>query len=409
MKSKMSEILKICFIFLMFYEAKGQVVKCDYIHKYYETKSFKTTNTFYYRCDLDTSQSNYNEKLIRIDGQHGTGHSDADVKWIIPYKTRKLRTFSSIFCQKFPNLEVISMIKAELESIDEDSLSNCKNLDHLYLFQNKIREIPENLLIQNLNLTYLRIANNQRTMLPEYLFLNQKKLENLQLSGNQINVLPGNIFRPLVKLEVLQLFKNKLQSINPDWFVNLQNLKWLGLNGNQIVEIPSKCFASLKNLEKLWIYENRIKTLKSDSFDGLQNLQTVALHSNKLSDLPVGVFNHLTNLRVLYLDNNKLSSIHSDSFGVLNNLTKFWLVNNKISAIDPKFIENSAVASLNLKNNICSRSMLQTRSEVKNNLTKCFANYQPRSVQVSSSCGRSVMPQGNNIGGSKIKRGSYPW
>jgi len=102
--------------------------------------------------------------------------------------------------------------------------------------------------------------------------------------------------------------------------VSLQNLKVLSLNGNQVVEIPSKSFASLRSLEELW------------------------------------------------LNNNKLTTIHSDSFGVHNKLTTVWLENNKINAIDERFIDNTALSTLNMTNNICSQQLTKTRSEIKPNL-----------------------------------------
>ncbi|CAG9811207.1 unnamed protein product [Chironomus riparius] len=397
-----------CGLFWLTNQVSAQTANCDYKYENHLIQGFKTLNTSYYRCDLDTRQANYNEKLTRIDGQHGTGLSDADVKSIVPYKDNKLRTFSSIFCQKFSNLEVIYLSDAELELIDEDSLSNCKNLDKMTLFGNKIREIPKNLLTQNSNLTYFLISDNQLTTLPENLFLNQKELRNLDLSDNQINVLPGNIFRPLVKLEVLILSKNKLQSINPDWFVNLQNLKWLGLDENQIVEIPSKCFASLKNLEIFWINENRIKSLKSDNFNGLQNLHTLSLYSNDISDLPAGVFTQLTNLQELSLNSNKLTKIHSDSFGVHSQLARVYFQGNKINAIDPKVIDKTSILILNMANNICSQLLTETKSKIKQDLKMCFENYQPRSHH-QAQCGKSLKGQGNIIGGTQISSGDFPW
>jgi Leucine-rich repeat (LRR) protein len=189
--------------------------------------------------------------------------------------------------------------------------------------------------------------------------------------------------------------------------VNLQNLKWLRLDGNQISEIPSKCFTSLKNLEKLWIFENRITILNSDSFDGLQSLQILSLYTNEISDLPVGVFGQLKNLQELSLRNNQLTTIHSDSFGVHIQLTTIRLDNNKINAIDEKFIDNTAVSFLNMTNNICSQTVSKSKEQVRDNLRNCFTNYQPR--QVHSTCGRSVIPQGNIIGEAQIKPNSYPW
>jgi len=425
-KRKSVQFVIFCAIFWHIGQAVAQNVRCNYSNHYFWTKGYKTTNASYYKCDLDTRQANYGEKLTGIYGQHETGHTDDDVKLIINYKDNKLKTFSSIFCQKFPNLEIIGIHNAEIETIDEDSLSNCKNLDKLFLNENKIQELPEFLLIRNPKLTHLRIQQNQLTTLPENFFLNQKELVLLYLKDkNQINFLPSNIFRPLVKLEVLDLGDNRLESINSELFVNLQNLRWLRLDGNQIAEIPSKCFASLRNLEKLLLDENRIKTLNSDSFDGLQNLQVLNVGNNEISNLPVGVFTPLKNLQELSLSDNKLTTIHSDSFGVHNQLTKVNLEHNKINAIDEKFIDNTAVSSLNVERNICSQLNTGTRSEIKPNLKKCFNNYQPRrqsQLQVihpssplrnqfsnQNMCGKSSTGQGNIIGGSHISRGRFPW
>jgi len=424
LKSDICVILKLCFIFLLTYGAKGQTAKCDYNYKYHATYAYKPTNTSYYACGLSTIQDNYDERLTRIDGQHEAGRNDADVKFIINYKNNKLKTFSSIFCQMFPNLEAININDAEMESIDDDSLIDCENLHKMWLNKNKIRELPENLLVKNPNLTFLLIHENQLTTLPENFFQNQRELEQLTLHENQISSLPSNIFHPLVKLEMLYLSDNKFQSINPEWFENLQNLKWLALDGNHLSEIPSKSFTSLISLEILWLYETKLKTLNFDSFDGLQNLQTLELQGNEISDLPVGVFTQLKNLQELELNSNKLTTIRSDSFGVHNQLTKVYLQDNKINAIDEKFIDNTAVSSLNMTNNICSQLDTETRSEIKPNLKKCFDNYQPCFCPTQTSkpsrystlknynCGKPSTIQNTEtrmIGGSQISRRSFPW
>jgi len=262
MKSMNLQVVIFCAIIWLINQVEAQNVKCDYNYHDFWTDSYRSKDATFYSCYLNIGNSNYNEKLTRIDVQHGTGYTDAHVKYISNH-VDKLKTFSSIFCQKFPNIELFQIANAELESIDEDSLSNCKNLNRLLLDGNKIREIPGNLLIRNLKLTYLWIYNNQLTTLPENLFLNQKELVELYLQQNQINFLPNHIFRPLVKLEVLNLDNNRLQAINPGWFVNLQNLKQLVMAENQISEIPLKCFASLRNLEKLWINNNKLTIIHS--------------------------------------------------------------------------------------------------------------------------------------------------
>jgi len=250
----------------------------------------------------------------------------------------------------------------------------------------------------------------QLTTLPENFFLNQKELTDLLLAQNRINFLPSNVFRPLVKLGVLYLNKNRLQSINPEWFVSLQNLKTLNFAENQILKIPSKCFASLTNLKYLYLHENKIKTLNSDNFDGLQNLQTISLSDNEISDLPVAVFTPLKNLQKLWLNNNILITIHSDSFGIHNQLKEIYIGDNKINAIDERFIDNTAVSSLNMTSNICIQQEFRKKSinEIKPNLKKCFDNYQARTMQANS-CGKGLKAVNTIIGGTEIKRGMYPW
>ena len=404
-------------------EIKAQTAKCDYSFRFHSSFGYKPTNTSHYTCVLDTDATNFDEKLIRIDGQHENEQNDDDVKFLTKYHKNEIKTISSIFCKRFPNLEVMRIDNGFLRTIDEDSLESCKQLKHLVLTGNRIPELPENLLIANTNLEKFYIFNNQLTTLPENLFLNQKELEELYLDENQINSLPSNIFHPLIKLEVLDLNNNKLELVNPEWFVNLQNLKWLGLSGNQISEVPPKCFESLKNLERLWIYENKINYLHPDSFDGLQSLQALSLFNNEISDLPANVFAPLKNLKELHLYNNKLTTIHSDSFSVHNKLTTIRLDSNKINSIDEKFIDNTAVSTFHMKNNICSQLLTATRSEIKPNLKKCFGNYQPRiqpellsnhqsstsNPNAAKSCGKSFAGQGNIIGGTHITRGSFPW
>ncbi|KAL7013097.1 hypothetical protein ACKWTF_015191 [Chironomus riparius] len=409
MKLYLIFLLRLSLISFLLSAAEAQTARCDYSYQYHWTTGHKSTNASYYTCSLDTSQVNFDEELTNIDGQHETGHDDADVKWITRNKDQKLKTFSSIFCRKFPNIEVVTMNDMNMESIDEDALLNCPNLDHLFLDGNRLREVPENFLTGNSKLTLLWMFNNHLTTLPEDLFLNQLELDYLSLDDNQINFLPSGIFRSLAKLTVLNLYDNNFRSINPKWFVNLQNLNKLALDLNQITELPSKCFSALKNLEKLWLFHNKIQTLNSDSFNGLQNLKTLNLRNNEISDLPAGVFTQLINLQYLYLQSNKLTTIDSDSFGIHNQLTVVWLQDNLISSIDEKFIDNTAVSNLNMTNNICSQYASQSRPKVKNYFMNCFANYQPRSVHVPAACGQSVMPQGQIIGGATIKPNSYPW
>lgn len=191
------------------------------------------------------------------------------------------------------------------------------------------------------------------------------------------------------------------------------------------MEIPLKCFSSLIELDRLFLYGNRIKTLELDSFDGLRDLESLRLENNDISELPVGIFTPLKRLKVLSLYDNKLTTIHSDSFGIHNHLTKIWLEDNKINAIDPKFIEKTAVSKLNMTGNVCSQIATENRSEIEQNIKECYDNYKPRSLprtqqyslfspanipaKQNIGCGKSITGHGNIIGGTKISSGDFPW
>lgn len=109
---------------------------------------------------------------------------------------------------------------------------------------------------------------------------------------------------------------------------------------------------------------------------------------------------------MLNLNNNNLSIIHSDSFGIHKRLTNLYLENNEISSIDQEFFDNTALSTLDIRNNICANFYSANKSEIKSNLTECFENYRPRP---KSDCGIPVGGHGNIIGGKFISRGSFPW
>ena len=171
MRMKFSIFLILLAISLCQNESDAQTATCDY---YYQFK-------WAYHCFLNTEQANFNEIITKIEGKHETGQTDYDVTILSPGLGERLKTFSSIFCQKFPNLETIRIIFAETESVDENSLMSCENLKHLNFYGNKIRELPQNLLTMNQKLTEFTISYNELTTMPENFFSNQKQLIKLDM------------------------------------------------------------------------------------------------------------------------------------------------------------------------------------------------------------------------------------
>jgi len=231
-------------------------------------------------------------------------------------------------CQRFESVQRIKV--HDVKSVDENLFQQCRRLVMVWKTDKQFKEIKEDLYLEYPKLTDIDMSKNKLTTLPENVFLGEKELQFLRLDNNQISCLPPNIFRTLTKLRHLSLTGNKIQSLNPKWFKSLQSLK------------------------------------------------TLDLSDNKINDLPKNVFAKLENLNSLKLNGNQLTSIHSHSFGIHRNLSKINLDNNKINAIDEKFIDNLALDMLDMSGNICSNKNLTGRDEMKQHLSTCFKNFQPR-------------------------------
>ncbi|XP_070504342.1 coagulation factor IX-like [Chironomus tepperi] len=255
--------------------------------------------------------------------------NDADVKILtVMIKSRILMTvFPSIFCDHYPNIEVIDMSEAEIEEVKINSLKNCRNLEVAQFYNNKISELDENFLSTNRRLKEIYLNYNKFTTIPENLFRNQEDLQILDLSANLLDDLPYNIFESLKNLKTLKLDINKLAILNPDWFKKLESLETLDLSSNEIDELPDNVFSSLYSLKSLNLDHNNLQTISSRSFDPHPQLEAVGFYKNS------------------------------------------------INAIDQRFIDNTKIKTLNMKGNICIDDSKITGRDIKRKLSQCFTNY----------------------------------
>lgn len=448
-------------------QIKSKSIKCNYQTNWFLLPEYLSMTTSYYRCALDTRKLEYNKRTNAITGQHQFGKNDLDVRHVNSVKHNSLKVLSSLFCEKFNNLDSMQLNNLQMRSVDEDALEKCVNLRYFAIDSNKIVQLPEYMLLKNVKLMYVWLFENKLTTLPENFFMNQIELRNLLLHKNHISFLPPKIFKPLVQLKELWIKNNKLQTLDIEWFTSLQNLEYLDLSNNQLSEIPSNIFSPLVSLLKLYLHENKIKFINSRSFNGLQELKFLRLTKNDLTELPDGAFTQLKNLETLGLGLNKLSEIREESFGVHNQLTTLDLKANKIYKIERKLIENSPVFKINMLSNICADFNTEIKSEIISKMSTCFENFQlvtsvitnsppsfttslpsttsslqsifvgqtfpenPRTIlkpttqaplldrilqqnhlsesKVSISCGKPFLAQGTIIGGTFIARGSFPW
>ena len=279
-----------------------------------------------YKCEFNFNSKTY-ESVTEIDGDHERRKADGNVNILLSYQSSKMREFSSVFCEKFSNIEAIKLENVKIKSFDDNSLQNCQSLRLLHLNNNEIQEIPERLLSENPELSEIEIGSNQIESLAPDTFEMQEKLKKLFLNNNKIESLPGRIFRNLKNLERLNLNENKIEILDPEWFKELQKLEKLSLN------------------------------------------------SNKINDLPEGVFSTLKNLQLLEVNNNKLSAIYADSFGVHRALTNVHLSFNNIDAIDPNFVLESPISVVLMEDNKCFNQNVTRRDLVEEDLETCFNNF----------------------------------
>ena len=177
-----------------------------------------------YSCEISLEFENF-ENITEIDGEHEESEkTDGDVKFLQSYCPSKIYAFTSIFCDKFKNLEAMKIENAEIKQIDQSSLQKCPNLKLIHLNGNEVYEIPEGLLSNNSNLVEIVISSNQIKSFGENTFEKQENLQKLFLHNNKIESLPSGIFKNLKNLKKLNLDDNKIEVLDAEWFSSLNNL-----------------------------------------------------------------------------------------------------------------------------------------------------------------------------------------
>jgi len=201
----------------------------------------------------------------------------------------------------------------------------------------------------------IRVSNSNSTNVPSIICDTFQNASIIELGSTSVKSIDENSFRNCIQLEFLHLFINTISEIEENSFLQNSKLINLSFQINQIKELPANIFKSLINLNQFTVSTNQISNLSPKLFEPLQKL---------------------TNL---LLDSNNLTIIHSDSFGVLPLLKQVHLQNNKINAIDEKFIDNTGVTYLDMRNNLCVNELISDssllRELMRSKLQKCFENY----------------------------------
>ncbi|KAL7011481.1 hypothetical protein ACKWTF_014277 [Chironomus riparius] len=282
-----------------------------------------------YMCNLDLDIKG--DRVNDVGGYHEGGERDSqvDIIKVLPDYYSYFTSFPKTFCSRFNKLEIIDMSRAEIKTIEADSLEKCKDLRILQFYMNKFNRIPENLL-----------SNNQKL------------------------------------LKVFITFNSKLRILPKNLFSGLEELQLLDLSYNIIDHLPNGIFEDNNDLKELNLEANNIADLETGLFEKLTNLKILKINDNQISDLSPDIFANLANLKTLHLQSNKLTIIHADAFPQQANIDMVALNKNKINAIDEGFIDNCEVSNLKMGGNVCDKTSLIRKKDIKARLTKCFTNYE---------------------------------
>ncbi|CAH1733739.1 unnamed protein product [Chironomus riparius] len=321
---KVHILIIFCALFILKSETSADNVTCQYEDIDISIFSMKFSA---YSCELSLDFENY-ENITQVIGEHDEAEkTDGVLKILQMFCPSKIQALSSVFCDKFNNLEALILENVEIKEIQQNSLQKCQNLKLLHLNGNEVGQIPENFLLENTNLVEIVISSN------------------------------------------------KIESLEADTFKTQKNLQKLFLHNNKIESLPGRIFRNLKNLKKLNLDDNQIEVLDAEWFDCLDNLVSLSINSNKVAHLPQNIFANLNNLQMLHMDDNLLTILNSNSFGSRDKLTQICVNSNNISAMDPEIVENSKLTKLRMENNFCFDEIIESRHQMAEKLKLCFDNF----------------------------------
>ncbi|KAL7043485.1 hypothetical protein ACKWTF_001538 [Chironomus riparius] len=207
-------------------------------------------------------------------------------------------------------------------------------------------------------------------------FSNVETIFYIQLSIG--NVGPDSFWNCNRLLE-LNIWVNQIQNIDVTTFFYSTTLRRLDMRQSRISNIPRILLWPLTAMTSLNLEQNDLTTLDPDWFLRQWNLTSLNLQFNRIEELPRAVFGSMTALEQLVMNNNRLRVIDSNSFGIHSMLTNASFVNNQIYAIDERFIDNTAITSIDLRGNLCVNLNIIDQSPnrylMRAALSNCFQNY----------------------------------
>lgn len=114
-----------------------------------------------YTCYF-TSNENVagNDNTEAIEGEHAEGRANTDVLVVETYN-QQIRTIPSVICRQFPNLQMLWMSYAGIQTFRTSTFAGCQSMTDLILEMNPIHVVPAGLFASNAALSTLWLDMNR--------------------------------------------------------------------------------------------------------------------------------------------------------------------------------------------------------------------------------------------------------
>lgn len=171
----------------------------------------------------------------------------------------------------------IELNNVKIETFDEDTFKDCKQLKNLNLSNNEIKSLHEKIF-----------KKKSRSIISK----DTNELERLNLSNNLMKTLNQNIFDECVKLRYLNLSFNCLTDLNENIFEKCINLETINLSNNKLTKLSKNLFKPCKQLKKVYLANNKLEYLNANVFDDCNQLHKIDLTNNSIKALKAQNFQY---------------------------------------------------------------------------------------------------------------------
>lgn len=260
----------------------------------------------------------------------------------------------------FKNIKIIDELWIERsirsKSIPNDLFQDLQQLEVVTLINNEFESLLDGTLDANTELSSFNLSSKSLKALGENVFKKAIFLRELSITNSWVTVLPDNFIKSCTKITDLTLSHNRIEKIPQNFFANQKSIERLLLNNNRIVDISDGTFSTLKRCEVLDLSWNRLVNISDQIFDGMSSLNTILLNDNRISSLGDTVFLFFrrseTGIKVISLANNPLGSKNKKNlkqFESVVNLAKLNLRHTSLDTIEVSYFVD--VADVDLSDN----------------------------------------------------------